>query len=152
MESYILLLGLLALPTWTTVATMPTLMRTFHQRAPTSMVSIQMPRLGSSPPPLKTSSALYLRCSQEMHLQEEEVAPPGRKRFAHVDIKVVASPEWLFHSAVNAQKYCSFIQTAYSMLFMSVLQVLGSPNSICNCLTTRHISTFRKLLWLQNIF
>ena len=90
MESCILLLGLLALPTWTTVATMPTLMRTSHQRAPTSMVSIPMLRLGSSPPPLKTSSALYLRCSQEMHLQEEEVAPPGRKRFVHVDIKVVA--------------------------------------------------------------
>ena len=80
MESWILLLGLPLLPIWTTLATMPTLMKTSLQRAPTSMVSIPMPRLASSPLLLKTSSAQYLRCSQGMHLWGEGVVLPGRRR------------------------------------------------------------------------
>ena len=68
-------------PTWTTKDTVPMLIRAYLLRAPISMASIPMPRLASWLPPLRTCSALCLRCSPETPLLEQALVPPGRKRW-----------------------------------------------------------------------
>ena len=68
--------------TLTTMAIVHTLMRACLQRAPTSMVSIPMLRLGSWHKLQRICSALFLRCSPETRQELVQQEPAGRRRLA----------------------------------------------------------------------